>query len=248
MRLHILSDLHLEFGHSELEDTDADVVVLAGDIHVGREGRRWIRKQFPDKPVIYVLGNHEYYRHAIPSLTDTLKRESDGSLIHILENSVVELGGFAFLGCTLWTDFQSAPDAHAAMREADKVMSDFDLITTTDADRLLRPEDTVRFHIESLAWLKSELPSHNSARTVVITHHAPSCRSVPPFYAGNVLNAAFVSNLDALVEGAGVPLWIHGHTHYNVDYVLGSTRVLSNQRGYPDQLEVGFNPGLVVEL
>lgn len=248
MRLHILSDLHLEFGHSELPGTDADVVALAGDIHVGREGRRWIRKQFPDKPVIYVLGNHEFYRHAIPKLTDTLKRETDGSHIHVLENSVVELGGFTFLGCTLWTDFQSAPDAQAAMREADKVISDFDLITTTGADRLLRPEDTVRFHTESLAWLKSELDGRNPARTIIITHHAPSCRSIPPFYAGNVLNAAFASNLDALVESADVPLWIHGHTHYNVDYVLGSTRVLSNQRGYPDQLTPGFNPGLIVEL
>src|ERR1041385_173003 len=133
------------------------------------------------------------------------------------------------------------------MREADKVMSDFDLITI-GPDQLLRPEDTARFHMESLAWLKRELKNHNPTRTIIITHHAPSCGSIPPFYTGNVLNAAFASNLDALVERGGVPLWIHGHTHHNVDYFLGSTRVLSNQRGYPDQLASGFNPKLVVEL
>jgi hypothetical protein len=51
-----------------------------------------------------------------------------------------------------------------------------------------------------------------------------------------------------LIEQSGVPLWIHGHTHYSVDYVIGSTRVLTNQRGYPDQICKGFNPSLVIEL
>jgi predicted phosphodiesterase len=68
MRVHILSDLHLEFGSTPIPRTDADVVVLAGDIHLGREGRKWIRSQFTDKPVIYVLGNHEFYRNSLPEL------------------------------------------------------------------------------------------------------------------------------------------------------------------------------------
>ena len=65
MRLHILGDLHLEFGMAEVPVTDADVVVLAGDIHLGREGRKWARNHFQDKPVVYVLGNHEFYRHSL---------------------------------------------------------------------------------------------------------------------------------------------------------------------------------------
>ena len=247
MRLHILSDLHLEFGHATLPAANADVVVLAGDIHLGREGRKWIRKQFFDTPVVYVLGNHEFYRHAIPDLTETLKKETDGSHIHILENSVFEFNGFRFLGCTLWTDFQSAGNAQAAMREAGKAIPDFEMITVSN-DRLLRPADTVELHRGSVAWLKGQLSNCDPAHTIIITHHAPSCRSIPPFYAGNILNAAFASNLDELVETAGIPLWVHGHTHYNVDYPLGSTRVLTNQRGYPDQLAFGFDPGLIVEL
>src|SRR5216117_3472630 len=75
MRLHILGDLHLEFGTAKVPVTDADVVVLAGDIHLKREGRRWARNRFQDKPVVYVLGNHEFYRHSLPGLTETLKRE-----------------------------------------------------------------------------------------------------------------------------------------------------------------------------
>src|SRR5438128_2730449 len=98
MRLRVLSDLHLEFGDADLPDANADVLLLAGDIHMGREGRRWIRRHFADKPVVYVLGNHEFYRHSIPGLTETLKQETARSHIHVLENTVVELGGFAFLG------------------------------------------------------------------------------------------------------------------------------------------------------
>jgi len=60
----------LEFGSIDIPPTDADVVVLAGDVHVGVEGRAWIKTQFPGKPVVYVLGNHEFYQHALPALTD----------------------------------------------------------------------------------------------------------------------------------------------------------------------------------
>ena len=87
MRLHILSDLHLEFGSAEIPATGAEVVVLAGDIHLGREGRKWARSRFQDQPVVYVLGNHEFYRHSLPDLTEALKRETDGSQIHLLENN-----------------------------------------------------------------------------------------------------------------------------------------------------------------
>src|SRR5437016_7624084 len=127
MRLHILGDLHLEFGTAKVPATDADVVVLAGDIHLGREGRKWARSHFQDKPVIYVLGNHEFYRHSIPALTENLKRETDGSHIHLLENDTFALNGFMFLGCTLWTDFRLAGDALFAMGVAEDIMSDYSI-------------------------------------------------------------------------------------------------------------------------
>jgi len=65
MKLHILNDLHIEFEDFAPADIDADVVVLAGDIGVGTEGLRWADDRFPDKPVIYVPGNHEFYRHGL---------------------------------------------------------------------------------------------------------------------------------------------------------------------------------------
>lgn len=101
MRLHILSDLHLEFKTLKIPTTAADVVILAGDVHVGNQGLDWIKRNFPHQPVVYVLGNHEYYRHALPELTETLRRETKGTNIHVLENSSCEYNGFTILGCCL---------------------------------------------------------------------------------------------------------------------------------------------------
>ena len=248
MRLHILSDLHLEFGRTSIPATDADVVVLAGDVHVGREGLRWARKQFPTKPIIYVLGNHEFYRHSLPELTETLKNETRGGHIHVLESNATEINGYSFLGCTLWTDFRLLTDPQAAMEAAEGIMSDYSIIDFGPENRLLRARDTARLQAESVAWLRSELASRNPRTTIVVTHHAPSIRSEAPFHLQSVLSPAFASNLDLLVEQSGVPIWIHGHTHYNADYVIGSTRVVTNQRGYPGELCKGFDPAFIVEV
>jgi predicted phosphodiesterase len=66
VKIQTLSDLHIEFQPFQLIETDADVIVLAGDIHVGEKGVKWAIANIPNKPVIYVLGNHEYYGHAYP--------------------------------------------------------------------------------------------------------------------------------------------------------------------------------------
>ena len=87
MRLHVLGDLHLEFGPVDIPLTEVDVGVLAGDIDVGTQGLAWIRSRFLGRPVLYVLGNHEFYGHNLTTLTESLRRKAAGSRIHLLENS-----------------------------------------------------------------------------------------------------------------------------------------------------------------
>jgi predicted phosphohydrolase len=248
VRIRILSDLHLEFADFRPPPAAADVVVLAGDIHVGTEGVAWARAVFPDVPVVYVVGNHEYYKGAVPRLLDKLKLAAIGSNVHVLEREALTLGGVQFLGCTLWTDMALIDDdPQIGMAASASTMADYKLIRVSPRYRRLRPEDTVTFHHQSRRWLKEALGAPAS-RQVVVTHHAPLPESLHPVYAAERANAAYASNLRALLDEARPALWIHGHVHYAHDYRVGETRVVCNPRGYPGELIKGFRPDLVVDV
>jgi hypothetical protein len=148
----------------------------------------------------------------------------------------------------LWTDFALKPDSQKAMARAEELMNDYRLIHFGDADSVPRARDTVEIHRESVAWLRRELTRSNPERTIVITHHAPSPRSEAPGNTGSPLSSSFISDLSQLVVTSRIPLWVHGHTHHNVAYRLGATRVLSNQRGYPREHCPGFDPAKVIEV
>ena len=247
MKVHVLADLHLEFSPMTIPDTDADVVVLAGDVDIGVRGIEWIHHTFLNRPVIYVLGNHEFYRNDLIQLRTSAAQVAAGTNVHVLENSVVEIGGYSFLGATLWTDFALRNNPEHAMANAERLMNDFRLISNGPGQRL-RARDLAKLHGESVVWLRTELLKRDLTKTIVVTHHAPSSRCEASEHIGGPLSPAFVANLDALIEPSGVPLWIHGHTHHNVDFTLGKTRVLSNQRGYPSDECLRFDPALVVEV
>ncbi len=246
MRLHILSDLHLEFSDYAPDNTRADVIVLAGDIDQGTQGIGWVKRHFPKKPVVYVMGNHEFYGHSMLPLMEECQEATKGGNIHILENQSIKIGDITFLGCTLWTDFKLWPKPAEAMEASGDCMNDFKLIRTQSGR--LHPRDTVKYHQDSVAWLKSQLKQSNPAKTVIITHHAPSKKSFPARHAGDILNSAFASDLNTLITKCRVPLWVHGHTHHCVDYKIGQTRIYSNQRGYPGEYEVDFDGQATVDI
>jgi predicted phosphodiesterase len=249
VRLHILSDLHLEFAPFDPPDTAADAVILAGDAHPGVRGLEWAAARWPDRPLVYVPGNHEFYGHAHPRLVRRLEARAAalGPHVHVLSDRAVVLAGVRFLGATLWTDFELWGDPVRSGAAAVEQMADFERVQVEPSLSRCRPEDTVAWHRRSVAWLRGALADGGAPPTVVVTHHAPSARSLNPLYTDPVA-AAFASHLDALVEGSGARYWVHGHTHHCVDYAVGGTRVVSNQRGYPDEPVNGFDPGLVLEL
>lgn len=248
MRIHILSDLHLEFAPFEVNDVGADVIVLAGDVHTGKNGIKWILKAITDRPVIYVLGNHEFYGQKIPKLISEIKELAQDSNVHVLENDKVEIGDVAFLGATLWTDFCLNGDPVLAGVAAQTGMTDFRRIRITPSYRRFRPTDARRFHVKSVEWLAHEAAARGGQKLVVVTHHAPSPQSIPSRFRNDPLNPAFVSNLERFIAECGAALWIHGHIHYRSDFTVGETRVVANPRGYPTEPHTGFDSGLVIEV
>jgi predicted phosphohydrolase len=248
MRIHILSDLHLEFAPFQMNEVDAEVVVLAGDIHTGRNGIKWILEAIPDRPVIYVLGNHEFYGQKIPKLISEIKDVAQGTNVHVLENEGVKIGNVSFLGATLWTDFRLNGDVVLAEVAAQTGMTDFRRIRVTPSYRRFRPSDSRRFHAQSVDWLIQETANRKGQKVVVVTHHAPSPQAIPPMYLKDPLNPAFASNLEHFMAGCGAALWVHGHIHHHADFIIGNTRVIANPRGYPTEPHTGFDPSIVIEV
>jgi len=247
MKLHVLNDLHIESEDFEPPATDADAVVLAGDIGVGLDGLRWIQARFPDRPVIYVPGNHEFYHQNI-ALIDELKAEAPDN-IHVLNDDQVIIDDVRFLGSILWTDFAlfGEADKFFSMQAARQRMTDFSIIQ--HHGQRFTPEDAIRFHTASRDWLATMLAEPFDGTMVVVTHHAPSSQSVHPRYAHDLLTPAFASNLENLMEGGRSALWVHGHMHESFDYEVYGTRVVCNPRGYaPEALNADFRPDWVLKV
>ena len=251
VKIRILSDLHLEFQHWAPPKGDADVVVLAGDIHVGTQGVEWAHRHFAPSPVVYVPGNHEFYGEHMQNLRGELLRTDRNSKIHVLDGHDLLIGGVRFLGATLWTDFAlhgtDLSSVDRAMVDADYGMNDFRLIRYGARGTFL-PEDARTIHLAQVRWLRTKLAEKFLGPTIVVTHHLPHRRSIHPRYHGSGLNPSFASDLSDLM-GPSVSLWVHGHTHESFDYVVNGTRVVCNPRGYaPMELNPAFDPGLTVEV
>ncbi len=248
MKLQILSDLHIEFAPCEYAATDADVVILAGDIHLGEKGFNWAAENIKNKEVIYVLGNHEFYKKATPRLFHKLREKAKGSNIHVLENESISLGGVRFLGCTLWTDFGLLGSLDASIVAAKLYMNDYSKIRLSPQYRKIQPSFTVVWHKQSKKWLQKEFDNREEEKMVVVTHHAPSIRSIPPGIHNDPLSACYASDMIDFVSSSKTKLWVHGHIHTVGDYHIGETRVVCNPRGYPDEPVKGFDPALTIEI
>ena len=258
MKLHIVSDLHLEFfgdppyGY-ELPDVGADVVVLAGDIGVKQHGARWAARESArlGKPFIYICGNHEFYRYR-DSLFDTAKialaAASEGR-VHLLECGEVQIAGVRFLGATLWTDFElfGKEARSSAEAVANATLNDYRLIKYTKSTRLT-PRLSRVMHLQTREWLEERLVTYFAGPTVVVTHHAPLRTSIEGKpYRDDLVSAAYASHLDSLFDPARVALWVHGHTHLFADYFHRGVRVVCNARGHKSDTS-GFRPDFMVEV
>jgi predicted phosphodiesterase len=234
MKLHVLSDLHLSLAGMDVPATDADVLILAGDIARPEAACAWAQQVH--KPVIYVAGNHEFYGGDLEGTLHDLRRRCAASGLHLLECGAWVFGGVRFLGATLWSDFRVFADGEArasAMAASSRLIRDFQRISVDPQhSRVFTPHDSQALFDRTVAWLEAQLQQPFDGPTVVITHHAPSPQSVHPRFEGSPLNGCFVSDLERLMGAERVRLWIHGHTHDSFDYTVRGTRVLCNPRGY----------------
>ncbi|MCY4044023.1 MAG: metallophosphoesterase [Cellvibrionales bacterium] len=256
MKIQYQSDLHVEFFNNtityQVPATDADVLVLAGDI--GDTSQRtfdWIKAQSQNKPILLCLGNHEFYDQCYQEALIQWQAAMKDSSVHLLHNNTVIIENTQFIGATLWTDYAilGALTQEAAMHEAGRRMNDHRLIQWLDKGkkRLFTPKDARALNAETDAFLRETLTKPFDGKRVIITHHAPSIQSIPVEYRSHNLCGAFASNYETLMATHKPSAWIHGHLHMNFAYKIHSTQVVCNPRGYENhELNPNFNPKAVL--
>lgn len=244
MKIAYASDVHNEF-HKSLDawlpalGDDVDVLVLAGDIDIGDktiETVGQIAQRFADVEVVWIAGNHEYYRQDY----DTQLAHFQGSRfldprVHFLENSHIDIQGWRFIGCTLWTAFdcRGSQEKSESMLVAEQAINDFHLIRK--GERFFLPMDVAEVHQQSRAWLEQALAESDPEKTVVVSHFPPSLVLNHPAFALSPVSSYFVAGVDDLLERFQPSAWIYGHNHWSTDTPLGKTRMVSNQLGYPGE-------------
>lgn len=265
--LRIASDLHLDVNrdyddHPLLANNDRNketVLILAGDIMnnlaIGfykfnsqpLQTEVWkrflVKLSHIYKYVILVLGNHDFYFEKFENTSALLEKTIDSFGIKnfiFLNDSSVEFNNIKFIGCTLWTDLKKGDPS--TMVKAAALNNDYREIAKgpgMGASKLTY-NDTIAAHKNSLKFIDQEL-KHTNKKTIVITHHAPSLKSIDvEKYSKSSygdITYMYASDLDGFIlqHDDKVPLWIHGHTHDSCDYKIGKTRVVCNSFGLKSQ-------------
>jgi Icc-related predicted phosphoesterase len=246
----IAADLH---DHSEESVRVAAMIESLGRRQeTARRFRDFLKRcsfQFPH--VIYVAGNHEFYHGKWNQSLITLSNEcAKFPNVYFLEAGCKKIDDVTFIGGTLWTDMNSGdPLTLHAVRD---MMSDFRVIKKDlEGYTNLKPHDTVIRHRHMLGYIKQIVAERPDEKFVVVGHHAPSKLSTHEQYKNEtIMNGAYSSDLsEFILDRPQIKLWTHGHTHHPFDYMIGSTRIVCNPRGYegyePDSY---WNPEILIEV
>jgi predicted phosphodiesterase len=235
MRLHVLSDLHLEHRRDWRDLVDripsdlGEVMVMAGDVlclAAEEESAEMLaRLRSKARHVLYVLGNHEHYRCELQAAKAVAADLCAGAGVRLLDETTLELEGRRFLGCTLWFSFDDTAHAHRHL------LTDFRLIAGFE-------EAVYEENRRAVAFLDAGVRPGD----IVVTHHLPARDGVAPHFKREpyVHLAPFFANAcEDLVTRGEAALWIHGHMHVPCDWRLGATRIVCNPIGYPGDRGAG---------
>lgn len=168
------------------------------------------------------------------------------SNVYLLEREVKEIDGVTFIGGTLWTDMNNRDSL--TLYHMKSMMNDFRIVKNTGTQVSFRdsdgkfhsrpgkfsPEDAATEFDAMKGYISTVVEGRYDQKFVVVGHHAPSRLSTHERYKHDtIMNGGYSSDLDQFIlDRPQIKLWTHGHTHHSFDYLIGSTRVVCNPRGY----------------
>lgn len=238
LKIRVISDAHLEYQRylvPELWGSEGeDVVVLAGDTNINTLGLDWALKVFPYRQIVYILGNHEYYEQEFDTFAAKCRALTEGTRLHVLQDNFVDIGGARFMGSTLWTNYRRFGELQREVMNEWANVNFTDIHFTNKDPKFLTTEHASKAFETSVAWLDREI-ARSPLPVVVVTHHAPTRATENPEMKGYPDKLTHYNDLNHLIR-APVKLWIHGHTHYSCDALVNNIPVVSNQKGFPQDM------------
>lgn len=255
IKIQYASDLHLEFAengsfikHHPLL-VNGDVLVLAGDIgYIG--DKNYSKHPFWDwaadnyEMVIVIPGNHEFYKmYEIDNLYNGWSMEIRTNVL-CYYNKVVKLSNDTeLIATTLWSHIKQQ-DAF----QTELAISDFRRIKSNGNN----PLTWLRFneeHNRCVQFLKESVSNSSAQHILVASHHVPSFEMLSPEFKGSIYNGAFTVELGDYIAVSPIEYWIYGHSHRNIDRIIGNTKCVTNQLGYVFHNEhLTFDPGKFIEF
>lgn len=255
MKIQYMSDLHLELSDNSRYvkqkefPVTGDVLVLAGDMfylnnNVVPLTRFWKWASENYKEVLLVPGNHEYY-----GFYDVINRGLQWNWmfkdnVGYYQNQVKRIRNTDFILSTLWSNVTPMNEFYVS-----RGLNDF-YQTLYDGQRLT-VERYNEMHNYCLNFIKKSVEESTAEHIVVVTHHLPTLKVVAAQHLGSDLNSAFATELGNFIADSRIDVWIYGHSHTNIDTVIGNTRIVSNQLGYishNEHLLNGFAPCKFIEI
>ncbi len=245
MIIKYISDIHLEFLQkikptwvSKLINSDADVLVLAGDIGYP------MRTEYSDflinvnkifEKTFLITGNHEYYSSfTIEQNNNKIKQiieENNLANVKFLLNEYEDYKGYRFVGSTLWSKIYNP----------NFLINDFKQIPGLTVEKYnMLHQDSINFIDKTI----KETPKP----IIMITHHLPSHSLTDPKYASYAdYNQCFSSDLDHIIKEP-IKAWFYGHTHIPSFKEINGVKLLCNPIGYPEESSFAdFNRKITIE-
>ena len=257
IKVHIVSDLHLEFLSADLlkkrikggfysNKTSADILILAGDVTPNLRQYRmfldYVSKEYVE--VVAISGNHEFYGHHIEQQTEDIKFLFDK--LHnttFLDCELKEILGVRIFGGTCWTDL--CTDAIRVYQG----MTDFTVISYGE---YLDCGNSATTSLTIAKWqsMHKEFTRALAAVSnvdIIVSHHIPDVRFIGAEYKSSKLNSGYASR-DMGMFLTKAPVWCYGHTHEPSDIQTETTRFICNPVGYYNYEISQYNDHLTFEV
>lgn len=236
MKFRIISDIHsdyyqgLQFGdvlqptleklienlNSLYPEIDKDeILIVAGDLGVLMTYKKEISDIYIQilkylksrwNQVILVPGNHEYYYGSIPEVNFRLKSICEELNIHYLQKNTLELDGYTFVGCVLWSDLS---------------YNDWININSKMKRLFKNYKNHKQEFVDNLKWLTATLKNYRSRDNVIVITHYPPIRDL--IHTKILENdrtrlSSMANDLDKIIINNQLKpkLWICGHSHETV--------------------------------